>query len=51
MWSAIPIALLFMIVNLSEGKHGSGPKGVKVLYYANNKAGYTAGQSRTVGQE
>ena len=27
MWSAIPIALLCMIVNLSEGKQGSGPEG------------------------
>ena len=27
MWSAIPVALLCMIVNLCEGKQGSGPKG------------------------
>ena len=27
MWSAIPIALLCMILNWSEGKQGSGPKG------------------------
>ena len=26
MWSAIPVALLCMIVNLSEGKQGSGLK-------------------------
>ena len=26
MWSSIPIALLCMTVNLSEGKQGSGPK-------------------------
>ena len=31
MWSAIPIALLCMIVNWSERKRGSGPKGDKVL--------------------
>ena len=31
MWSAIPIALHCMIVNLSEGKQGSGPDGDKVL--------------------
>ena len=30
-WSAIPVALLCMIVNLSERKQGSGPKGDKVL--------------------
>ena len=30
MWSAIPVALLCMIVNLCEGKQGSGPKGVEV---------------------
>ena len=29
MWSAIPVALLCMIVNLSEGKQGSGPEGAK----------------------
>ena len=27
MWSAIPVALLCMIVIWSEGKQGSGPKG------------------------
>ena len=31
MWSAIPVALLLMIVNWSEGKQGSGPKGDDVL--------------------
>ena len=31
MWSAIPVALLCMIVNLCEGKQGSGPKGDEVL--------------------
>ena len=31
MWSAIPIALLCMIMNLSEGKQGSGPEGDEVL--------------------
>ena len=31
MWSAIPVALLCMIMNWSEGKQGSGPKGDKVL--------------------
>ena len=31
MWSAIPVALLCMIVNLSEGKQGSGPEGDEVL--------------------
>ena len=31
MWSAIPIALLCMIENLSERKQGSGPEGDKVL--------------------
>ena len=31
MWSAIPVALLCMIVNLCEGKQGSGPEGDKVL--------------------
>ena len=30
-WSAIPVALLCMIVNLCEGKQGSGPKGDEVL--------------------
>ena len=30
-WSAIPVALLCMIVNLSEGKQGSGPEGDEVL--------------------
>ena len=32
MWSAIPVALLCMTVNLSEGKQGSGPKGNKVVW-------------------
>ena len=31
MWSAIPVALLKVIVNWSEGKQGSGPKGDDVL--------------------
>ena len=31
MWSAIPVALLCMIVNWSERKQGSGPEGDKVL--------------------
>ena len=31
MWSAIPVALLCMIVNWSEGKQGSGPEGNEVL--------------------
>ena len=31
MWSAIPDALLCMIVNLCEGMQGSGPKGDEVL--------------------
>ena len=31
MWSAIPVALLCMILNLNESKQGSGPKGDKVL--------------------
>ena len=31
MWSGIPVALLCMILNLSERKQGSGPKGDKVL--------------------
>ena len=31
MWSAIPVALLLMIVNWSEGKQGSGPEGYKLL--------------------
>ena len=31
MWSAIPVALLCMIVNLSEGKQGSSPEGDEVL--------------------
>ena len=30
MWSAIPIALLCIIVNLSERKQGSSPEGDKV---------------------
>ena len=31
MWSAIPIALLCMVVNQNERKQGSGPEGDKVL--------------------
>ena len=31
MWSAIPVALLCMILNWSERKQGSGPKGDEVL--------------------
>ena len=31
MWSAIPIALLCMIVKWSERKQGSGPEGDEVL--------------------
>ena len=31
MWSAIPVALLCLIVNWSEGKQGSGPEGDEVL--------------------
>ena len=31
MWSAIPVALLCMVVNQSERKQGSGPKRDKVL--------------------
>ena len=31
MWSAIPVALLCMIVNCSEGKQSSGPEGAEVL--------------------
>ena len=31
MWSAIPVALLLVIVNWSERKQGSGPEGDKVL--------------------
>ena len=31
MWSAIPVALLCMIVTWSERKQGSGPEGDKVL--------------------
>ena len=31
MWSAIPVALLCMIVNWSERKQGSNPKGDEVL--------------------
>ena len=30
-WSAIPVPLLWMILNWSEGKQGSGPEGDKVL--------------------
>ena len=32
MWSAIPVALLSMVVNRSETKQGSGPEGDEVLY-------------------
>ena len=31
MWTTIPIALLCMSENLSEGKQGSGPEGDEVL--------------------
>ena len=31
MWSAIPVALLCMIVNWSERKQGSSPEGDEVL--------------------
>ena len=31
MWSAIPVALLCMIVNLCKGKQGSSPEWDKVL--------------------
>ena len=31
MWSAIPVALLGMIVRLNEGEQGSGRKGDEVL--------------------
>ena len=31
MWSAIPVALLCMVVNRSEWKQGSGPEGDEVL--------------------
>ena len=31
MWSAIPVALLCMIVSVSEREQGSGPEEVKVL--------------------
>ena len=31
MWSAIPVALLWVIVNWSEKEQGSGPEGDKVL--------------------
>ena len=31
MWSAIPVALLGVIMNWSEGKQGSGPEGDEVL--------------------
>ena len=31
MWSAIPVALLCMVVNQNERKKGSGPEGDKVL--------------------
>ena len=30
MWSAMPVALLCMILTVSEGEQGSGPKGDKV---------------------
>ena len=33
MWSAIPVALLCMIVNWSKGKQGSGPEGVDDLCF------------------
>ena len=29
MWSAIPVALLYLIVNLSEGSRAAVPKGTK----------------------
>ena len=31
MWSAVPVALLCLIVNWSERKQGRGPEGDKVL--------------------
>ena len=31
MWSAIPVALLCMVVNQNDMKQGSGPEGDKVL--------------------
>ena len=31
MWSAIPVALLCMVVNRNERKQGSGPEGDEVL--------------------
>ena len=31
MWSAIPVALLCMVVSRSERKQGSGPEGDEVL--------------------
>ena len=31
MWSAIPVTLLCLIGNCSEGKQGSGPEGDEVL--------------------
>ena len=31
MWSAIPVALLCMVVNWNERKQGSGPEGDEVL--------------------
>ena len=31
MWSAIPVALICLIRNCSEGKQGSGPSGDNVL--------------------
>ena len=32
MWSAIPVALLFILMIVGDGKQGSGPKGDDVLY-------------------
>ena len=32
MWSAIPVALLSMVVNRNERKQGSGPEWDEVLY-------------------
>ena len=31
MWSAIPVALLYMTVNLSEGSKAAAPKGTKFV--------------------
>ena len=36
-WSAIPVALLCLVVNQNERKQGSGSKGDKVLYCVNKK--------------